>query len=87
MTRVNSGTRVTLSLALRFFFLNIYFKKYYFFFVKKKIVKKNKILRVNDKVTRVQELTSVLNSNGNLTEGTKTRLIKNLKYLNGFFFS
>jgi len=100
-------TRVTLSLALRYFILkkkiprtndkvtrvnsghmslwlwDFLIKKVYIFI--KKIVKKK--LRANDKVTRVQELTFFLNSNRNLTEGTKMRLKKNLKNSNNLFFS
>jgi len=63
-----------------------YFLKNKIYIIKKKYSKNNN-LRANDKVTRVQELTFFLNPNGNLTEGTKTRLKKNLKSSNNLFFS
>jgi len=57
------------------------------FFKKKYIYFKKKInLTANNKVTRVQELTFILNPNENLTEGTKTRLKKQLKVLKQSIF-
>jgi len=80
VTRVNFG-----HVSLCHWLWDFFNKKKSIYIFKKNCKKKN--LKANDKVTRVQELTFFLNPNGNLTEGTKTRLKKNLKSSNNLFIS